>query len=122
MTEAIFGSGNEQWVCPNDRQLTLRAKQVTYRCLVEHLENMRRSAMGNGLSQCLLCGEEFGLLGSSSVLCSDCHMLQAEEGDKPPKQSTPKQTSITDAFEQQKKYDKNSPEARKINRAVAEFI
>jgi len=43
---------------------------------VERLENMRRSAVGNGLSQCLLCGEVFGLLGSSSVLCLDCCMVQ----------------------------------------------
>uniref|UniRef100_A0A673GR27 Double C2-like domains, beta n=1 Tax=Sinocyclocheilus rhinocerous TaxID=307959 RepID=A0A673GR27_9TELE len=43
-------------------------------CLVERLENMRRSAVGNGLSQCLLCGEVFGLLSSSSVLCLDCCM------------------------------------------------
>lgn len=28
--------------------------------------------MGNGLSQCLLCGESLGLLGSSSVFCQDC--------------------------------------------------
>uniref|UniRef100_A0A8C2C6X5 Double C2-like domains, beta n=1 Tax=Cyprinus carpio TaxID=7962 RepID=A0A8C2C6X5_CYPCA len=42
--------------------------------LVERLENMRRSAVGNGLSQCLLCGEVFGLLSSSSVLCLDCCM------------------------------------------------
>ncbi|NWW71534.1 DOC2B protein, partial [Climacteris rufus] len=40
--------------------------------LVERLENMRKNAMGNGLSQCLLCGELLGLLGSSSVFCQDC--------------------------------------------------
>ncbi|NXI16644.1 DOC2B protein, partial [Irena cyanogastra] len=40
--------------------------------LVERLENMRKNAMGNGLSQCLLCGETLGLLGSSSVFCQDC--------------------------------------------------
>ncbi|CAM4535669.1 unnamed protein product [Leuciscus chuanchicus] len=117
MTDTMFGSENEQWVCPNDRQLTLRAKlhtgwsihtfqserqrkaqtikkteldlimSVIHRAeqlelieqhriggLVERLENMRRSAVGNGLSRCLLCGEQFGLLGSSSVLCLDCCM------------------------------------------------
>lgn len=26
MTDTMFGSGNHQWVCPNDRQLALRAK------------------------------------------------------------------------------------------------
>ncbi|NWS21944.1 DOC2B protein, partial [Pachyramphus minor] len=40
--------------------------------LVERLENMRKNAMGNGLSQCLLCGELLGLLGSSAVFCQDC--------------------------------------------------
>ncbi|XP_039576781.1 rab effector Noc2 isoform X6 [Passer montanus] len=67
MAEMIFGSGMGPWVCPNDRQLALRAKR-----LVERLENMRKNAMGNGLSQCLLCGEMLGLLGSSSVFCQDC--------------------------------------------------
>uniref|UniRef100_A0A672QG92 Double C2-like domain-containing protein beta n=1 Tax=Sinocyclocheilus grahami TaxID=75366 RepID=A0A672QG92_SINGR len=117
MTDTMFGSENEHWVCPNDRQLALRAKlrtgwsihtfqserqrkaqtlekreldlimSVIHRAeqheiieqhrigrLVERLENMRRSAVGNGLSQCLLCGEVFGLLSSSSVLCLDCCM------------------------------------------------
>lgn len=117
MTDTMFGSENEQWVCPNDRQLALRAKlhtgwsihtfqserqrkaqaiekteldlimSVIHRAeqlelieqhrigrLVERLENMRRSAVGNGLSQCLLCGGVFGLLGCPSVLCLDCCM------------------------------------------------
>uniref|UniRef100_A0A9J8C6X5 Double C2-like domains, beta n=1 Tax=Cyprinus carpio carpio TaxID=630221 RepID=A0A9J8C6X5_CYPCA len=118
MTDAMFGRENEHWVCPNDRQLALRAKlhtgwsfhtfqserqrkaqtlekreldlimSVIHRAeqleiieqhrigrLVERLENMRRSAVGNGLSQCLLCGEVFGLLSSPSVLCLDCCMV-----------------------------------------------
>ncbi|KAJ8348564.1 hypothetical protein SKAU_G00271530 [Synaphobranchus kaupii] len=116
MTEAMFGNGTDQWVCPNDRQLALRAKlqtgwsvhtfrtdrqrrsqaldeqeldtilgvirraeqlDQTEQCrigrLVERLENMRKSAVGNGLSQCLLCGEHLGLLGTPSVFCQDCH-------------------------------------------------
>ncbi|KAJ8394716.1 hypothetical protein AAFF_G00043160 [Aldrovandia affinis] len=115
MTEAMFGNGTDQWVCPNDRQLALRAKLQTgwsvhtFRTdkqrrsqaldeqeldiilgvirraeqvdqteqrrigrLVERLENMRKSAVGNGLSQCLLCGEVLGLLGTPSVFCQDC--------------------------------------------------
>ncbi|XP_041279056.1 rab effector Noc2 isoform X4 [Onychostruthus taczanowskii] len=115
MAEMIFGSGMGPWVCPNDRQLALRAKlqtgwsvhtfqtekqrkmqalspkelevilgvirkaeqldvveQQRVGRLVERLENMRKNAMGNGLSQCLLCGEMLGLLGSSSVFCQDC--------------------------------------------------
>ncbi|KAF5911691.1 hypothetical protein HPG69_015668 [Diceros bicornis minor] len=115
MADTIFGSGSDQWVCPNDRQLALRAKlqtgwsmhtyqtekqrktqclspaeveailQVIQRAerldvleqqrigrLVERLETMRQNVMGNGLSQCLLCGEVLGFLGSSSVFCKDC--------------------------------------------------
>ncbi|XP_059721706.1 rab effector Noc2 isoform X3 [Haemorhous mexicanus] len=115
MADMIFGSGSGPWVCPNDRQLALRAKlqtgwsvhtfqtekqrkmqalspkelelilgvirkaeqldvaeQQRVGRLVERLENMRKNAMGNGLSQCLLCGEMLGLLGSSSVFCQDC--------------------------------------------------
>ncbi|NWW33929.1 DOC2B protein, partial [Panurus biarmicus] len=48
------------------------AEQQRIGRLVERLENMRKNAMGNGLSQCLLCGETLGLLGSSSVFCQDC--------------------------------------------------
>ncbi|XP_036196841.1 rab effector Noc2 isoform X1 [Myotis myotis] len=115
MADTIFGSGSHQWVCPNDRQLALRAKlqtgwsvhtyqtekqrksqclspaeveailQVIQRAerldvqeqqrvgrLVERLDTMRHNVMGNGLSQCLLCGEVLGYLGSSSVFCKDC--------------------------------------------------
>ncbi|XP_047097762.1 rabphilin-3A [Schistocerca piceifrons] len=108
----------DRWVCPNDRQLALRAKlrtgwsvktqsleqyggqadnpslseqeqetilQVIRRAemldlteqervgrLVERLENMKRNALGNGTSQCVLCGETFGVLGSPSLICHDC--------------------------------------------------
>ncbi|NWV85767.1 RPH3L protein, partial [Dasyornis broadbenti] len=115
MADMIFGSGMGPWVCPNDRQLALRAKlqtgwsvhtfqtekqrkmqalspkelevilgvirkaeqldvaeQQRIGRLVERLKNMRKNAMGNGVSQCLLCGEMLGLLGSSSVFCQDC--------------------------------------------------
>ncbi|MEE6469469.1 hypothetical protein FKM82_008639 [Ascaphus truei] len=115
MTDRIFSNGTDQWVCPNDRQLALRAKlqtgwsvhtfqtdkqrknqsldqneidvilQVIRRAekldileqqrigrLVERLENMRKNVMGNGMSQCLLCGELLGFLGTTSVFCQDC--------------------------------------------------
>lgn len=118
MADTIFSSGNDQWVCPNDRQLALRAKlqtgwsvhtyqtekqrrsqclspeelevilQVIQRAerldileqqrigrLVERLETMQRNVLGNGLSQCLLCGEVLGFLGSSSVFCKDCRKV-----------------------------------------------
>ncbi|XP_040605097.1 LOW QUALITY PROTEIN: rab effector Noc2 [Mesocricetus auratus] len=134
MADTIFSSGNDQWVCPNDRQLALRAKlqtgwsvhtyqtekqrrsqclspgelevilQVIQRAerldileqqrigrLVERLETMQRNVMGNGLSQCLLCGEALGFLGSASVFCKDCRKkvctkcgIEASPGQKRP--------------------------------------
>ncbi|KAF6096753.1 rabphilin 3A like (without C2 domains) [Phyllostomus discolor] len=123
MADTIFGSGSDQWVCPNDRQLALRAKlqtgwsvhtyqtekqrksqclspaeveailQVIQRAeqldvmeqqrigrLVERLDTMRRNVMGNGLSQCLLCGEVPGFLGGSSVFCKDCRKVWKRSG------------------------------------------
>ncbi|XP_054565057.1 rab effector Noc2 isoform X2 [Eptesicus fuscus] len=123
MADTIFGGGSHQWVCPNDRQLALRAKlqtgwsvhtyqtekqrrsqclspaeveailQVIQRAerldvleqqrigrLVERLDTMRRNVMGNGLSQCLLCGEVLGYLGSSSVFCKDCRKVWKRSG------------------------------------------
>uniref|UniRef100_A0A8C6VK01 Rab effector Noc2 n=1 Tax=Naja naja TaxID=35670 RepID=A0A8C6VK01_NAJNA len=115
MAETIFGNGNDQWVCPNDRHLALRAKlhtgwsvhtfqtdrqrkmqaldskemevilaviqraekldiieQKRIGRLVERLENMQKNVLGNGSSQCLLCGEGLGFLGSTAVFCQDC--------------------------------------------------
>ncbi|XP_029142523.1 rab effector Noc2 [Protobothrops mucrosquamatus] len=115
MAETIFGSGNDQWVCPNDRHLALRAKlhsgwsvhtfqtdrqrkmqaldskemevilavirraekldiieQQRIGRLVERLENMQKNVLGNGSTQCLLCGEGLGFLGSAAVFCQDC--------------------------------------------------
>ncbi|XP_048728473.1 rabphilin-3A-like isoform X2 [Ostrea edulis] len=40
--------------------------------LVEKLDNMKKNAMGNGTTQCILCGDEFGLLGASPTHCDDC--------------------------------------------------
>ncbi|XP_040543345.1 rab effector Noc2 isoform X3 [Gallus gallus] len=123
MADTIFGSGTGPWVCPNDRQLALRAKlqtgwsvhtfqtekqrkmqalspqelevilevirkaekldvveQQRIGRLVERLENMRKNAMGNGLSQCLLCSELLGLLGSTSVFCQDCKKVWKRSG------------------------------------------
>uniref|UniRef100_A0A8V1AQ55 Rabphilin 3A like (without C2 domains) n=1 Tax=Gallus gallus TaxID=9031 RepID=A0A8V1AQ55_CHICK len=126
MADTIFGSGTGPWVCPNDRQLALRAKlqtgwsvhtfqtekqrkmqalspqelevilevirkaekldvveQQRIGRLVERLENMRKNAMGNGLSQCLLCSELLGLLGSTSVFCQDCKKSAPNVASKP---------------------------------------
>ena len=30
------------------------------------------STVGNGSTQCVLCGDEFGLLGASPTFCDDC--------------------------------------------------
>ncbi|XP_071945818.1 rabphilin-3A-like isoform X2 [Antedon mediterranea] len=40
--------------------------------LVERLDNMKKNALGNGTTQCILCGDEFGLLGASPLTCFDC--------------------------------------------------
>ncbi|XP_063152563.1 rab effector Noc2 isoform X2 [Candoia aspera] len=123
MAETIFGNGSDQWVCPNDRHLALRAKLHTgwsvhtFRTdrqrkmqaldskemdvilavirraekldvieqqrigrLVERLENMRKNVLGNGLSQCLLCGEALGFLGSTAVFCQDCKKVWKRSG------------------------------------------
>ncbi|XP_048468674.1 rab effector Noc2 isoform X3 [Rhincodon typus] len=123
MADTIFGSGTDQWVCPNDRQLALRAKlktgwsvhsnesekqrqnqiltkkeiavildvikraesldlveQKRIGRLVERLENMKKNVMGNGLAQCLLCGELLGFLGSTSVFCQDCRKIWKRSG------------------------------------------
>ncbi|XP_070184114.1 rab effector Noc2-like [Littorina saxatilis] len=40
--------------------------------LVEKLDNMKKNAIGNGTTQCILCGDEFGLLGASPTYCDDC--------------------------------------------------
>ncbi|CAH0384462.1 unnamed protein product [Bemisia tabaci] len=107
---------NSDWICPNNRQLALRAKlqigwsmknqqlrqhgtkwkpldeneqqiiaNVVQRAealenveqerigrLVERLENMKRNMMGTGDNQCILCGDRFGLLGSTCTICYDC--------------------------------------------------
>lgn len=48
---------------------------VVCRRLVERVENMKKNAMGNGQTQCILCGDEFGLLGASPTYCDDCRKV-----------------------------------------------
>ncbi|CAH1164805.1 unnamed protein product [Phaedon cochleariae] len=123
-----FGTGERtnRFVCPNDRQLSLRAKlntgwsvktetlgynnskvsksssigaeeqdaivQVIQRAeqldvseqerigkLVERLETMRKNALGRNPSQCLLCGDGFGILGAQKVMCMDCRRLACQK-------------------------------------------
>ena len=40
--------------------------------MVDRVDNMKRNAIGNGSSQCILCGDEFRLLGASPNYCDDC--------------------------------------------------
>ncbi|KAG8122603.1 hypothetical protein E2320_018087, partial [Naja naja] len=35
-------------------------------------KEMEKNVLGNGSSQCLLCGEGLGFLGSTAVFCQDC--------------------------------------------------
>ncbi|KAK5638153.1 hypothetical protein RI129_012448 [Pyrocoelia pectoralis] len=114
-------AGSSRFVCPNDRQLALRAKlergwsvktstfryksspaplrddeqtailEVIRRAeqldlmeqervgkLVERLENMRRHVLGRNASQCLLCGDRFGILGSKKAKCMDCQRFTCQ--------------------------------------------
>uniref|UniRef100_A0AAR2KBF1 Rabphilin 3A homolog (mouse), b n=1 Tax=Pygocentrus nattereri TaxID=42514 RepID=A0AAR2KBF1_PYGNA len=41
------------------------------RRLMNRLDNMKKTVCGDGLSRCLLCGEQLGSLGKS-VVCEDC--------------------------------------------------
>ena len=105
----------EAWVCPNDRQLALRAKldagwsvktasmnhfkqpepisaeeheqirQVVEKAealemaeeqrlgrLVDRLERLRHSRLGNGETDCILCGEVFRFYHHSQKRCMEC--------------------------------------------------
>ncbi|XP_046718021.1 rabphilin-3A isoform X2 [Silurus meridionalis] len=40
--------------------------------LVNRLDTIKNMACGDGYSQCLLCGQQFGVMGVSTVMCDDC--------------------------------------------------
>uniref|UniRef100_A0A3P8VNP0 RabBD domain-containing protein n=1 Tax=Cynoglossus semilaevis TaxID=244447 RepID=A0A3P8VNP0_CYNSE len=40
--------------------------------LINHLDDMKKTACGDGVSRCLLCGEQLNLHGISAVVCEDC--------------------------------------------------
>lgn len=42
------------------------------RRLINHLDDMKKTVCGDGMSRCLLCGEQFGSPRVSSVVCEDC--------------------------------------------------
>ena len=37
---------------------------------------MKKHAAGNGLSQCVLCADGFGMLNASAICCVDCHKVE----------------------------------------------
>ncbi|GAA6100381.1 rabphilin-3A [Tachysurus ichikawai] len=40
--------------------------------LVNRLDTIKRTACGDGHSQCLLCGQQFGVMAVSTVMCDEC--------------------------------------------------
>ncbi|XP_072244358.1 rabphilin-3A-like [Leuresthes tenuis] len=40
--------------------------------LINKLDDIKKTVCGDGVSRCLLCGEQFGSPGVSSVVCEDC--------------------------------------------------
>lgn len=42
------------------------------RRLVNRLDDMKKTVCGDGVNRCLLCGEQLGVPGVSSVVCEDC--------------------------------------------------
>jgi hypothetical protein len=45
---------------------------ILYRRLVERLEGMRQSRLGNGETDCILCGEVFRFYHHSQKRCAEC--------------------------------------------------
>jgi hypothetical protein len=45
--------------------------------MVDRLEKMKTRAIGNGVTQCLICQSDFGLLSSKSyaAMCIDCRKV-----------------------------------------------
>lgn len=44
---------------------------------MDRLENMRKNVAGDGVSRCILCGEQLGALGSARVMCEDCKKVRS---------------------------------------------
>ncbi|KAK3550225.1 hypothetical protein QTP86_021250 [Hemibagrus guttatus] len=43
--------------------------------LVNRLDTIKRTACGDGHSQCLLCGQQLGVMGINTVMCDECKKL-----------------------------------------------
>uniref|UniRef100_A0A8C6PKQ8 Rabphilin 3A homolog n=1 Tax=Nothobranchius furzeri TaxID=105023 RepID=A0A8C6PKQ8_NOTFU len=63
MTDTVMSGGSGRWVS-NDRQRSMR--------LINRLDDIKKTVCGDGVSRCLLCGEQLGSPGVSSVVCEDC--------------------------------------------------
>uniref|UniRef100_A0A7N5ZYU5 C2 domain-containing protein n=1 Tax=Anabas testudineus TaxID=64144 RepID=A0A7N5ZYU5_ANATE len=46
--------------------------------LINRLDDMKKTVCGDGVSRCLLCGEQLGSPGVSSVVCEDCKKVGNE--------------------------------------------
>ena len=42
------------------------------RKLIDRVDNLKIRATGNGVTQCLLCGADFGLLATYAAMCVHC--------------------------------------------------
>lgn len=51
------------------------------RRLINRLDDMKKTVCGDGQSRCLLCGEQFGSPGVSSVVCEDCKKVANESAN-----------------------------------------
>uniref|UniRef100_A0A8P4JVC5 Rabphilin-3A n=1 Tax=Dicentrarchus labrax TaxID=13489 RepID=A0A8P4JVC5_DICLA len=100
MTDTVMSSSSDRWVS-NDRQrsmhpgpgpgpdLTDEEKEIINSViaraekmeameqerigrLINRLDDMKKTVCGDGMSRCLLCGEQLGSPGVSSVVCEDC--------------------------------------------------
>uniref|UniRef100_A0A672JRZ5 FYVE-type domain-containing protein n=1 Tax=Salarias fasciatus TaxID=181472 RepID=A0A672JRZ5_SALFA len=91
MTDTVMSSSSGRWVS-NDRQSSMHTdemqtegpgitngdilKQALTLCcrrrLINRLDDMKKTVCGDGVSRCLLCGEQLGSPGVSSVVCEDC--------------------------------------------------
>ncbi|XP_061527447.1 rabphilin-3A-like isoform X2 [Phycodurus eques] len=48
--------------------------------LINRLDDMKKTVCGDGLSRCVLCGEQLGTPGVSSVVCEDCKKVWKRSG------------------------------------------
>ncbi|MGH0145398.1 UNVERIFIED_CONTAM: hypothetical protein FKN15_048862 [Acipenser sinensis] len=48
--------------------------------LVDRLDDMKKNALGDGVSRCVLCGEQLGMLGAAAVVCEDCKKVWKRSG------------------------------------------